>query len=154
MAFKFDLTQTMGLAVLVYIMGMWIRNHVAFLKKYFIPSPVIGGLIFSVLIFLGIQTGTFKVTMNTSLQDYFMNIFFCATGFTCSIAIIKKKWQTGGNSGCWCGSSLSCSKYCWRILCRYVWHQQTARYRNGFNFHVGWCWLRCCFWPNPRKARC
>ena len=95
MAFKFDLTQTMGLAVLVYIIGMWIRNHVPFLKKYFIPSPVIGGLIFSVLIFLGIQTGTFKVTMNNSLQDYFMNIFFCATGFTCSIAIIKKSGKQG-----------------------------------------------------------
>jgi ESS family glutamate:Na+ symporter len=95
MTLKFDLTQTMGLAVLVYILGMWIRNHVPVLKKYFIPSPVIGGLIFSIIIFLGVQTGTFKVTMTNTLQNFFMNIFFCATGFTCSIAIIKKSGKQG-----------------------------------------------------------
>ena len=95
MTLKFDLTQTMGLAVLVYILGMWIRNHVPVLKKYFIPSPVIGGLIFSIIIFFGVQTGTFKVIMTNTLQDFFMNIFFCATGFACSIAIIKKSGKQG-----------------------------------------------------------
>jgi len=95
MTFKFDLSQTMGLAVLVFVLGMWIRNHIPILKKYFIPSPVIGGLIFSILIFIGVQTGTFKVTLTNTLQDFFMNVFFCATGFTCSITIIKKSGKQG-----------------------------------------------------------
>lgn len=95
MTIKFDLIQTMGLAVIVYLLGMHIKSKVAFLRKYFIPAPVIGGLIASILIFIGIQTGTYKITMTTTLQNYFMNLFFCTTGFTCSIAIIKKSGKLG-----------------------------------------------------------
>lgn len=90
MVIKFDLVQTVGLAVLVYVFGMIIRNHIPVLKKYFIPAPVIGGLIFSILIFLGVQTQTFTVKMTNPLQNFFMNLFFCTTGFTCSLSVIKK----------------------------------------------------------------
>jgi ESS family glutamate:Na+ symporter len=95
MAIKFDLIQTMGLAVLVYVLGMFIKNRVAFFRKYFIPAPVIGGLIASIIIFVGVQTGAYKVTLTNTLQNYFMNLFFCCTGFTCSIAIIKKSGKLG-----------------------------------------------------------
>lgn len=95
MVIQFDLVQTVGLAVLVYVLGMIIRNHIPVLKKYFIPAPVIGGLIFSVLIFIGVQTQTFTVKMTNPLQDFFMNLFFCTTGFTCSLSIIKKSGKQG-----------------------------------------------------------
>lgn len=94
-AIQFDLVQTVGLAVLVYILGLFIRKHIPLLKNYFIPAPVIGGLIFSLLIFAGIQTQTFTVKMTNPLQDFFMNVFFCCTGFTCSLAIIKKSGKQG-----------------------------------------------------------
>ena len=95
MAIKFDLIQTMGLAVLVYALGMLIKSKVALFRKYFIPAPVIGGLIASIIIFAGVQTGAYKVTLTSTLQNYFMNLFFCCTGFTCSIAIIKKSGRLG-----------------------------------------------------------
>lgn len=95
MVIKFDLVQTVGLAVLVYVLGMIIRNHIPVLKKYFIPAPVIGGLLFSILIFIGVQTQTFTVKMTNPLQDFFMNLFFCTTGFTCSLSIIKKSGKQG-----------------------------------------------------------
>ena len=90
-----DLIQTTGLAVLVYMLGRWIKSKVSFFRKYFIPAPVIGGLICSILIFAGHRTGAFEVEMNASLQDFFMNIFFTGTGFTCSWAILKKSGKLG-----------------------------------------------------------
>ncbi|MDO5596709.1 MAG: sodium/glutamate symporter, partial [Acidaminococcus sp.] len=38
---------------------------------------------------------TFAVKMTNPLQNFFMNVFFCSTGFTCSIAIIKKSGKQG-----------------------------------------------------------
>ena len=53
MTIQLDLIQTVGLAVLVFMLGRWIKSKVELFQKYFIPAPVIGGLICSVLIFIG-----------------------------------------------------------------------------------------------------
>ena len=95
MVIKLDVIQTVGLAVLVYLLGSFIKGKVKFFQKYFIPAPVIGGLICSILIFIGVRTSTFTVEMNSVLQDFFMNLFFTGTGFTCSYAILKKSGKLG-----------------------------------------------------------
>lgn len=95
MTIQLDLLQTVGLAVLVFMLGRWIKSKVSLFQKYFIPAPVIGGLICSVLIFIGVKTNLFQVEMTNTLQDFFMNIFFTGTGFTCSIAVIKKSGKLG-----------------------------------------------------------
>ena len=95
MTITLDIIQTLGLAVCVYMLGRWIKNRVALFQKYFIPAPVIGGLICSILIFIGKITGLFTVEMTGTLQDFFMNIFFTGTGFTCSLAVLKKSGKLG-----------------------------------------------------------
>lgn len=95
MTIELDLIQTTGLAVLIYMLGRWIKTKVSFFRKYFIPAPVIGGLICSLLIFFGHQTGIFEISMTNTLQDFFMNLFFTGTGFTCSLAILKKSGKLG-----------------------------------------------------------
>ena len=95
MVIKLDVIQTVGLAVLVYLLGSFIKGKVKFFQKYFIPAPVIGGLICSILIFIGVRTNAFTVEMNSVLQDFFMNLFFTGTGFTCSYAILKKSGKLG-----------------------------------------------------------
>ena len=90
-----DVIQTVGLAVIVFIAGRYIKSKVKFFQKYFIPAPVIGGIICSLIIFLGIKGNYFTVKMNGVLQDFFMNIFFTGTGFTCSFAILKKSGRLG-----------------------------------------------------------
>ncbi|MBQ4434857.1 MAG: sodium/glutamate symporter [Clostridia bacterium] len=95
MTIHLDVIQTVGLAVLVFLLGRFIKGKVRFFQKYFIPAPVIGGLICSVLIFIGVRTGIFTVEMNNVLQDFFMNLFFTGTGFTCSIAVLKKSGKLG-----------------------------------------------------------
>ncbi len=95
MTIELDLIQITGLAVLIYMLGRWIKTKVSFFRKYFIPAPVIGGLICSLLIFFGHQTGIFEISMTNTLQDFFMNLFFTGTGFTCSLAILKKSGKLG-----------------------------------------------------------
>ena len=95
MTIQLDVIQTVGLAVLVFLLGRFIKSKVGFFQKYFIPAPVIGGLICSVLIFIGVRTGAFTVEMNNVLQDFFMNLFFTGTGFTCSFAVLKKSGKLG-----------------------------------------------------------
>ena len=95
MTIQFDLIQTVGLAVCVYMLGRWIKSKVTFFQKYFIPAPVIGGLLCSILLFIGARTGVLTLEMDSTLQDFFMNIFFTGTGFTCSLAILKKSGKLG-----------------------------------------------------------
>ncbi|MBR2825629.1 MAG: sodium/glutamate symporter [Solobacterium sp.] len=95
MTIQLDLIQTVGLAVLVFMLGRWIKSKVELFQKYFIPAPVIGGLICSVLIFIGAKTNLFTIEMTNTLQDFFMNIFFTGTGFTCSFAVLKKSGKLG-----------------------------------------------------------
>lgn len=95
MEITLDVIQTVGLAVVVYLIGRYIKNKVSFFQKYFIPAPVIGGLICSLLIFFGVQTGLYTINMDNVLQDFFMNVFFTGTGFTCSFAILRKSGKLG-----------------------------------------------------------
>lgn len=95
MIISLDLIQTMGLATLVFLLGSYIKKHVAVFRKYFIPAPVIGGLIFSILIYLSGYAGWFTFKLTMTLQDFFMNLFFTCTGFTCSIEIIKRSGRQG-----------------------------------------------------------
>lgn len=90
-----DVLQTLGLAVLVFLLGTFIKSHVSFFQKYFIPAPVIGGLIFSLIVFLLVQTNTVGFEFDGVLQNFFMNIFFTTIGFTISISVIKDSGKLG-----------------------------------------------------------
>ena len=39
MTIELDLIQTTGLAVLIYMLGRWIKTKVSFFRKYFIRTP-------------------------------------------------------------------------------------------------------------------
>lgn len=95
MTISFDLLQTVGIAVLVFLLGRFIKSKVKFFQTYYIPAPVIGGLICSIIIFIGLQTKLFTIEFNTTLQDFFMNLFFTGTGFTCSLAVFRKSGKLG-----------------------------------------------------------
>ena len=90
-----DKYQTLAIAVLVLLLGSFLRKRIRFLERFCIPAPVIGGLICSILIFIGKITGLFTVEMTGTLQDFFMNIFFTGTGFTCSLVVLKKSGKLG-----------------------------------------------------------
>ena len=94
MTFTFDVIQTAGIAGLVFFLGTYIKNRVNFFKKFFIPAPVIGGILCSFLIFF-IGFAGVKVNFDKSLQNFFMDIFFTCIGFTCSFSVLKKSGKRG-----------------------------------------------------------
>ncbi|MGQ0286503.1 sodium/glutamate symporter [Pasteurellaceae bacterium 22721_9_1] len=95
MTITFDLLQTVGLAAIVFLLGSYIKTKVRFFQIYFIPAPVIGGLIFSFLTFIVLKLGLFEIKLTGTLQNFFMNLFFTCTGFTCSINVMKKSGRLG-----------------------------------------------------------
>lgn len=44
-----DMVQTAGVGALALIIGMWLTRKVTFLQRFCVPSPVSGGIIFSLL---------------------------------------------------------------------------------------------------------
>ena len=95
MNIELDILQTLGVAIIAFSMGVFIKGKVEFFRKFFIPSPVIGGLIVSLVVLIVNQTGLGTVTFDSILQDFFMNIFFTAIGLTCSFAMLKKSGGLG-----------------------------------------------------------
>ena len=90
MEFKLDLFETMALATIVYYLGYYLRVKIKFFSKYCIPAPVIGGLIFAILILALRLTGSVSITLDTTLQGIFMTAFFTSVGFTASVRVLKK----------------------------------------------------------------
>jgi len=83
--------QTVGFAVIAYMIGAQLVARIEALRKYCIPIPVVGGMLFALLIFLGRQTGLFSIVLNTQpIQELFMNIFFTTIGFGASYAAVRK----------------------------------------------------------------
>ena len=95
MEITMDMLQTVGVASLVFLLGRYLRQHVAFFEKYFIPAPVIGGLLFSIIVFALGRLGWLHFNFDNTLQDFFMNLFFTCTGFTCSWVTLKKSGKLG-----------------------------------------------------------
>ena len=90
MAINLDMTQTVCLGVLVFLLGQYVVRRVHFLERYCIPAPAVGGLIFSLVNLVGVQTGAFEFVFDQTLKDFFMIAFFSTIGFSASLKVIKK----------------------------------------------------------------
>ena len=45
---ELDMYQTLAVAVLVLMLGAYLKSKIYFLEKFCIPAPVIGGLLFAI----------------------------------------------------------------------------------------------------------
>lgn len=88
--FSLNLIATLALSVLLLMLGYSIRGKVKFLQKFCIPAPVIGGLLFSILVFVLRQNKVAYIQMDTVLQTPLMIMFFTTVGITGSFKVIKK----------------------------------------------------------------
>lgn len=91
MLIKVGMFQTLALAVVVIYVGEFIRQQFPIWKKYCIPSPVIGGVIFASLTTLShsLDLISFQFDYKT-INTFFYNIFFAAMGVAASFALLKK----------------------------------------------------------------
>lgn len=90
MAIELNMIQTIGFAVLLLVVGRWLRNNVAFFERFAIPAPVIGGFLFALFNLVFKLTGWVDITFDTTLQGFFMTMFFTTVGFGASVALLGK----------------------------------------------------------------
>lgn len=89
MELKFNIFETMALVTAVYYLGKFLRNKIKFLSKYCIPAPVVGGLVFAIVMLILRLTNIATITLDTTLQNLFMTAFFASIGFTASFKVLK-----------------------------------------------------------------
>ncbi len=88
--FKLDIAQTVAVAAVLLALGEWIKNRVPLLSRYFIPGPIIGGLVFSIVALIGHQTGTFEFQFYDTIRNFLLLVFFTTIGFSASFELLKK----------------------------------------------------------------
>ena len=87
---ELDMIQAIGLAVILLIIGRFLRNKIGFFEKYCIPAPVIGGFLFAIIAFILKQVNIMEIKFDTTLQQFFMVMFFTSVGFNASLQVLKK----------------------------------------------------------------
>ena len=85
-----NMYQAIAVAALMLVIGQVLVNNIGFLKRYCIPAPVVGGLIFAILHTVLRGMGIVEFTMDDTLQTVFMNAFFCSVGFLAAFGMLKK----------------------------------------------------------------
>ena len=87
---ELDMIQAIGLAVILLIIGRFLRKKIGFFEKYCIPAPVIGGFLFAIVAFILKQSNVLEIKFDTTLQQFFMVMFFTSVGFNASLQVLKK----------------------------------------------------------------
>lgn len=94
MSIALDMYQTVAIAVLVLMLGAFLRKKIHFLEKFCIPAPVIGGLLFAILTCILHGTGLADVSFDDTLKEVCMVLFFTSVGFQANLKVLK----SGGKS--------------------------------------------------------
>ena len=81
---------TIAMAILVLMLGDFIKKHVYVLRKFCIPTPVVGGVLFAVLITVLNLSGVCKISLNSSFNEFFSLLFYAGVGYTASWKLLKK----------------------------------------------------------------
>ena len=78
---ELDMIQTAGIGALALLVGMVLTRKVAFLQKFCVPSPVSGGIIFSLVTLALYGWFDLEVSFDGTMKDFFMLAFFTSVGF-------------------------------------------------------------------------
>lgn len=94
MELHLDMYQTLAIAVLVLLLGRFLKKKINFLEKFCIPAPVVGGLLFAILTCVLYGTGIAEVSFDDTLREVCMVFFFTSVGFQANLKVLK----SGGKS--------------------------------------------------------
>ena len=94
MNLSLDMYQTLGIAVIVLLIGGWLRKKIRLLDRFCIPAPVIGGLLYALVMTLLHGIGVLDLEYDDTLKNVCMVAFFTTVGFQADFKALKK----GGKS--------------------------------------------------------
>ena len=86
--------QTLAIAVVVLMLGKFLRKKCSLLEKFCIPAPVVGGVLFAVFTCVCYVTGIVEFTFDDILKEVCMVFFFTSVGFQANLKVLK----SGGKS--------------------------------------------------------
>jgi ESS family glutamate:Na+ symporter len=87
---ELDMIQTAGIGALALLVGMVLTRKVAFLQRFCVPSPVSGGIIFSLITLALYGWFHVEVSFDGTLKDVFMLAFFTSVGFQSDLKVLKQ----------------------------------------------------------------
>lgn len=85
---KLDMITFTALGALLLIASNVIIKKFPFFMKYSIPSPVIGGFIFSVIMWLAYQFNIVELSFDNTLYDLSMYVFFVTIGLMTGVKLL------------------------------------------------------------------
>ena len=89
-----DMMQSAGVGALALIAGMWMTRRISLLKRFCIPSPVSGGIVFSLITLIIYLAFDIEITFDGTLKDAFMLAFFTSVGFQSDLKVIRQGGKT------------------------------------------------------------
>lgn len=91
---ELDMLQTAGLGVLALVLGMCLTRRVKWLQRFCIPSPVSGGIVFSVVSLMLYKLWNVELVFDGTLKDVFMLVFFTSVGFQSNLKVLRRGGST------------------------------------------------------------
>jgi ESS family glutamate:Na+ symporter len=77
-------------ACLVLLGGACLTRRVKALERYSIPGPIVGGLIFAVLLTAAGAFGDFRLSLETLIKPYLLLLFFACVGLTANLKLLMQ----------------------------------------------------------------
>lgn len=87
---ELNMYQATAIAALVLLLGRLLVSKIELLRRYCIPEPVAGGVVFALAHLCLRQAGILQISFDSTLQTFFMTVFFCSVGFTACFRLLKK----------------------------------------------------------------
>ena len=81
--------QTIAVAVVVLMLGNFLKHRIAILERFCIPAPVIGGVIFAIFTCVCYVTGFAEFSFDDILKEVCMVFFFTSVGFQANLKVLK-----------------------------------------------------------------
>ncbi len=89
MAINIDMYQTLAIAVLVLMLGSFLKKRINVLERFCIPAPVVGGLLFAIFTCVLYATGIAEISFDDTLREVCMVFFFTSVGFQANLKVLK-----------------------------------------------------------------
>jgi len=85
---RLDLLQTLAVGAVVLFVGLQLRRRIQLLDRLNIPSAVVGGLVFAVLV-LVTRNRVLNLELDTAMQPTLNVAFFTTIGMGASVAVLR-----------------------------------------------------------------
>ena len=89
MKIELDMYQTIAVAVVVLMLGSFLKKKFKILDRFCIPAPVVGGVVFAIFTCICYATGLVEFSFDDILKEVCMVFFFTSVGFQANLKVLK-----------------------------------------------------------------